>query len=137
MAEKLEDLNLPNAAILRLIKEALPEGVNVGKDARTALGKAASVFVLYLTAAATNISKKKNKKTLGGSDVLEALVSIEFDNFVEPLKESLEAFRNQQKEKKETQAKRKSETPKDSEDKDEAEAEAVASDDDEEMAEAQ
>lgn len=90
MAEKLEDLNLPNAAILRLIKEALPEGVNVGKDARTALGKAASVFVLYLTAAATNISKKKNKKTLGGSDVLEALVSIEFDNFVEPLKESLE-----------------------------------------------
>ena len=28
----------------------LPEGVNVSKEARTAIGKAASVFILYATA---------------------------------------------------------------------------------------
>lgn len=28
----------------------LPEGVNVSKEARTAVGKAASVFILYATA---------------------------------------------------------------------------------------
>jgi len=28
----------------------LPEGVNVSKETRTAIGKAASVFILYLTA---------------------------------------------------------------------------------------
>lgn len=49
MAERPEDLNLPNAVVTRIIKEALPTGVNVGKDARLAISKAASVFVLYAT----------------------------------------------------------------------------------------
>lgn len=49
MAERPEDLNLPNAVVTRIIKEVLPAGVNVGKDARLAISKAASVFVLYAT----------------------------------------------------------------------------------------
>lgn len=49
MAERPEDLNLPNAVVARIIKEALPTGINVGKDARIAISKAASVFVLYAT----------------------------------------------------------------------------------------
>jgi len=49
MAEKPEDLNLPNAVVTRIIKESLPSGINVGKDARLAISKAASVFVLYAT----------------------------------------------------------------------------------------
>jgi DNA polymerase epsilon subunit 3 len=50
MAEKMDDLNLPAAVVTRLIKEALPEGVNISKESRTAVSKAASVFVLYTTA---------------------------------------------------------------------------------------
>ena len=49
MAEKPEDLNLPNAVISRLVKEALGDGVNISKEARSAISKAASVFVLYCT----------------------------------------------------------------------------------------
>lgn len=93
MAERPEDLNLPNAVITRIIKEAvstgsfplpgrgrwvgfragpkrfprrapllaapfsrpaslptqLPDGVNVSKEARSAISRAASVFVLYAT----------------------------------------------------------------------------------------
>lgn len=49
MAERPEDLNLPNAVVTRIIKEAIPPGVNIGKDARLAISKAASVFVLYAT----------------------------------------------------------------------------------------
>ena len=49
MAERLEDLNLPNAVVTRIIKEALPEGVTIAKDARTAVAKASSIFILYLT----------------------------------------------------------------------------------------
>lgn len=40
---------LPNAAILRIIKSKLPEGVQLHKDAKTAFSKACSLFVLYLT----------------------------------------------------------------------------------------
>ena len=49
MAERPEDLNLPAAVVARLMKDALPEGCNVSKEARQAVCRAASVFVLYLT----------------------------------------------------------------------------------------
>ncbi|XP_068087174.1 uncharacterized protein [Anabrus simplex] len=37
MAERLEDLSLPNTVVTRLAKETLPDGVNVAKEARTAI----------------------------------------------------------------------------------------------------
>ncbi|XP_023938314.1 DNA polymerase epsilon subunit 3 [Bicyclus anynana] len=93
MAEKLEDLNLPLTVVTRIVKETLPEGVAISKEARTGLAKAASVFVLYVTSAATNIVKNNKRKALTGQDVLEAMTDIEFDRFVEPLREALENYK--------------------------------------------
>ncbi|CAH2061998.1 unnamed protein product, partial [Iphiclides podalirius] len=93
MAEKLEDLNLPLTVVTRIVKESLPEGVSISKEARTGLAKAASVFVLYVTSAATNIVKNNKRKALTGQDVLEAMKDIEFDRFVEPLTEALENYK--------------------------------------------
>lgn len=89
MAEKLEDLNLPNASVAKIIKETLPTSVNVGKDARSALSRAASVFVLYVTSQASSEAQKVNRKTLTAQDVLTALRELEFGSFIEPLEESL------------------------------------------------
>ncbi|KAG8229618.1 hypothetical protein J437_LFUL002343 [Ladona fulva] len=108
MAERPEDLNLPNAAVMRLVKEALPEGIAVGKEARNALAKAASVFILYLTSLSNNLAIKNNRKTINGQDVINALEDGEFQQFVGPLKDALDAFKKGKKEKKDAQAKRKS-----------------------------
>ncbi|XP_020299050.1 DNA polymerase epsilon subunit 3 [Pseudomyrmex gracilis] len=107
MAERLEDLNLPNAVVTRIIKEALPDGVTVGKDARIAVAKAASIFILYLTSTSNSVAKKANRKTITGPDVIQAMADIEFDQFVDPLQESLENFRKVQKEKKDATTKKK------------------------------
>ncbi|EZA47092.1 hypothetical protein DMN91_004368 [Ooceraea biroi] len=107
MAERLEDLNLPNAVVTRIIKEALPDGITIGKDARIAVAKAASIFILYLTSSANVIAKKGNRKTISGPDVIQAMVDIEFDQFVDTLQESLENFRKVQKEKKDATSKKK------------------------------
>lgn len=107
MAEKPEDLNLPNAVISRLVKEALGEGVNISKEARSAISKAASVFVLYCTSCANNHAIENKRKTLTANDVLSALEEMEFEEFIDPLKESLEAFKKEQKDKKEAAAKRR------------------------------
>ncbi|XP_043474929.1 DNA polymerase epsilon subunit 3-like [Leptopilina heterotoma] len=107
MAEKLEDLNLPNAVVTRIIKEALPDGISVGKDARLAVAKASSIFILYLTSTANSIAKKHNRKTISGSDVIQAIEDIEFDQFKSPLNEALENFKKTQKEKKDATAKKK------------------------------
>ena len=90
MAECPEDLNLPNAVIMRIIKDALPDGVAVSKEARSAMAKAASVFVLYATSTANALAQRNKKKTVNAQDVLTALQDMEFENFVEPLQESLD-----------------------------------------------
>lgn len=117
MVERIEDLNLPNAVVTRLmkvrsvdflyfilnhdnlfyfhdkftfIKDALPDGVSISKEARSALTRAASVFILYLTTSASSAAKDKKVKTMTANHIFEALEEIEFENFVEPLKKFLE-----------------------------------------------
>lgn len=107
MAEKPEDLNLPNAVIARIMKEALPEGVIISKEARTAISKAASVFVLYCTSCANNSALQQKRKTLKDIDVLSAVEEMDFEGFIPTLKQSLESFKAEQKEKKEALEKRK------------------------------
>uniref|UniRef100_A0A0B6Z7R3 DNA polymerase epsilon subunit 3 n=1 Tax=Arion vulgaris TaxID=1028688 RepID=A0A0B6Z7R3_9EUPU len=106
MAERPEDLNLPNAVVTRIIKDAIPEGVSVSKEARLAISKAASVFVLYATSCSNNFALKNKRKTINAQDVLSAMEDMEFEQFIEPLQQCQEAFRAEKLEKK------KEKTPK-------------------------
>eukprot|EP00731_Ephydatia_muelleri_P023810 Em0016g81a len=107
MAEKAEDLSLPASVVARIIKDALPDGVNVSKEARAAIGKAASVFILYATACSNNFALKGKRKTLAAGDVFAALEDMEFQHFIPELKECLEAYKHEQKEKRDAAADRK------------------------------
>lgn len=44
-----EEMSLPSAAIQRIIKTKLPDGVMIGKEAKVAFSKSASIFILYVT----------------------------------------------------------------------------------------
>ncbi|XP_041914971.1 DNA polymerase epsilon subunit 3 [Alosa pseudoharengus] len=112
MAERPEDLNLPNAVITRIIKEALPDGVNVSKEARRAISQAASVFVLYATSCANNFAMKAKRKTLNAGDVMSAMEEMEFERFMQPLREALEAYKKGQKGKKEASEQKKKDKEK-------------------------
>lgn len=111
MAERPEDLNLPLSVVTRIVRDALPDGVNVSKEARAALAKAASVFVLYATSCANNVAVKSKRKTVTGSDIIAAMEEMEFENFIDSLNGNLEQFR-QGKSKKDA-AKSKREKSKD------------------------
>ncbi|KAL2100074.1 hypothetical protein ACEWY4_004468 [Coilia grayii] len=128
MAERPEDLNLPNAVITRIIKEALPDGVNVSKEARRAISQAASVFVLYATSCANNFAMKAKRKTLNAGDVMAAMEEMEFERFLQPLREALEAYKKGQKGKKEASEQKK----KDKEKKSDAEESDKNKDEEEE-----
>ncbi|RUS87209.1 hypothetical protein EGW08_005049 [Elysia chlorotica] len=106
MAERPEDLNLPNAVVTRIIKDAIPEGVNVSKEARLAISKAASVFVLYATSCSNNFAVKGKRKTINAQDVLCAMEDMEFEQFIEPLQQCQEAFRQEKQDKKKEKASR-------------------------------
>ncbi|XP_076454680.1 DNA polymerase epsilon subunit 3-like [Babylonia areolata] len=131
MAERPEDLNLPNAVVGRIIKDAIPEGVNVSKEARLAISKAASVFVLYATSCSNNYALKAKRKTISAQDVLSAMEEMDFEQFVEPLTDALEAFRSQQQGKKERKKEKESSATSESDRPEEASEEKVPSDEDE------
>ncbi|TNN08075.1 DNA polymerase epsilon subunit 3 [Schistosoma japonicum] len=95
MAEKAEDLYLPNAVLLRIIRESLPERTLVSREARSAISKSASSFILYVTSLASVHSEKAKRKTLTGNDILAALKEMEFDHFIPALKEFLDKYREQ------------------------------------------
>ena len=107
MAENPEDLNLPNAVVNRIVRDALPPSCKVSKEANAAIAKAASVFVLYATSCANNVAQKSHRKTLNGADVIKGIQEMEFDKFVKPLETSLEQWKAGQAKKKEESSKRK------------------------------
>lgn len=102
MVERMQELNLPNAVVGRLIKDTLPEGINASKEFRMAISRAASVFVIFLSSAATEEAVNHNVKTLTADHIFAALEETEFESFVQPLKETLEIYRKSVKDKKDS-----------------------------------
>uniref|UniRef100_A0A8D8PQ28 DNA polymerase epsilon subunit 3 n=1 Tax=Cacopsylla melanoneura TaxID=428564 RepID=A0A8D8PQ28_9HEMI len=99
MAESLDDLNLPSVAILRLIKEALPEDskLSISKDVKLAAGKATSLFILHLTTEALSIAQEKKRKVLSGPDVIEGVKQCGFEVFAETLQKKLDELNSKKK----------------------------------------
>lgn len=56
--------------------------------------------VIYLTSSTAAAAKKQKHKSLSSDNVFSALEEIEFENFIEPLRDALETFRKVNKDKK-------------------------------------
>ncbi|GIY49797.1 DNA polymerase epsilon subunit 3 [Caerostris darwini] len=83
---------VPSESISSLFTNPIPEGINVSKEARSAITRAASVFILYTTACASQVQAASLRKTLAIQDVYTALEDMLFEDMIDPIKESLEAF---------------------------------------------
>ncbi|KAB0368523.1 hypothetical protein FD755_019557 [Muntiacus reevesi] len=95
-AEGPEDLNLPNAIITGITREALRDGVNISTS------RTASIFVLNAASCANSFAMGGKLKTPNASDVLSAMEKMAFQHFVTLFKEALEAYKKEQKGKEES-----------------------------------
>ncbi|CAL5075516.1 unnamed protein product [Urochloa decumbens] len=108
---------LPKAIVRRLVKDKLAhiagggEGgeVIVNKDAMAAFAESARIFIHYLSATANDMCKESKRQTINADDVLKALDEMEFSEFVEPLRTSLEEAKMQIEDQKQAKSKRKKE----------------------------
>lgn len=64
MIEKVQDMSLPGATVQKIIKDALPDGIGVAKDARIAISKAATVFGMFLNSPLDRESKSLRLKKM-------------------------------------------------------------------------
>ncbi|EDV22398.1 uncharacterized protein TRIADDRAFT_28921, partial [Trichoplax adhaerens] len=87
------DRFLPIANVNRIMKAALPKVGKIAKDAKECVQECVSEFVSFITSEASDRCQQEKRKTINGEDILFAMSSLGFDNYIEPLKMYLTKYR--------------------------------------------
>lgn len=88
-----QDRFLPIANVAKIMKRAIPETGKIAKDARECVQECVSEFISFITSEASDRCHMEKRKTINGEDVLFAMSTLGFDNYVEPLKIYLQKYR--------------------------------------------
>jgi len=81
--------SLPAASVNKILKSALPKGTHFSKEAKQYLTKAGSVFALYISTIASDISEefqgKRKKPQVQPQHIMQALEEMDFKSISEEL----------------------------------------------------
>ncbi|XP_068669463.1 nuclear transcription factor Y subunit B-like [Aristolochia californica] len=88
-----QDRYLPIANISRIMKKALPANGKIAKDAKETVQECVSEFISFITSEASEKCQREKRKTINGDDLLWAMATLGFEDYVEPLRIYLNKFR--------------------------------------------
>eukprot|EP00164_Ancoracysta_twista_P000148 GFYU01000218.1.p1 GENE.GFYU01000218.1~~GFYU01000218.1.p1 ORF type:complete len:154 (-),score=53.91 GFYU01000218.1:458-919(-) len=88
-----QDRYLPIANISRIMKKALPPNAKIAKDAKEMVQECVSEFISFITSEASEKCQHEKRKTINGDDLMWAMSTLGFENYVEPLKLYLHKYR--------------------------------------------
>ena len=88
-----QDRFLPIANVSRIMKKALPANAKISKDAKETMQECVSEFISFITGEASDKCQREKRKTINGDDLLWAMTTLGFEDYVEPLKHYLHKFR--------------------------------------------
>ncbi|XP_010554540.1 PREDICTED: nuclear transcription factor Y subunit B-1 [Tarenaya hassleriana] len=88
-----QDRSLPIANISRIMKKALPPNGKIGKDAKDTVQECVSEFISFITSEASDKCQKEKRKTVNGDDLLWAMATLGFEDYLEPLRIYLQRYR--------------------------------------------
>ncbi|GAV70263.1 CBFD_NFYB_HMF domain-containing protein/Aminotran_4 domain-containing protein, partial [Cephalotus follicularis] len=88
-----QDRYLPIANISRIMKKALPVNGKIAKDAKDTVQECVSEFISFITSEASDKCSKEKRKTINGDDLLWAMATLGFEDYIEPLKVYLARYR--------------------------------------------
>lgn len=88
-----QDRYLPIANISRIMKKALPPNGKIAKDAKDTVQECVSEFISFITSEASDKCQKEKRKTINGDDLLWAMATLGFEDYIEPLKIYLARYR--------------------------------------------
>jgi histone H3/H4 len=75
------------------MKRALPANAKISKDAKETLQECVSEFISFITGEASDKCKREKRKTVNGDDLLWAMSTLGFEDYIEPLKVYLQKYR--------------------------------------------
>uniref|UniRef100_A0ACD5TFV7 Uncharacterized protein n=1 Tax=Avena sativa TaxID=4498 RepID=A0ACD5TFV7_AVESA len=88
-----QDRFLPIANISRIMKKAIPANGKIAKDAKETVQECVSEFISFITSEASDKCQREKRKTINGDDLLWAMATLGFEEYIEPLKVYLQKFR--------------------------------------------
>eukprot|EP01137_Pigoraptor_chileana_P031193 Opistho-2@18657 len=88
-----QDRFLPIANVSKIMKNAIPDNGKIAKDAKECVQECVSEFISFITSEASDRCHQEKRKTINGEDILWAMQSLGFDNYIEPLKLYLQKYR--------------------------------------------
>ncbi|XP_061339786.1 nuclear transcription factor Y subunit B-3-like [Gastrolobium bilobum] len=94
-----QDRLLPIANVSRIMKKALPANAKISKEAKETMQECVSEFISFITGEASDKCQKEKRKTINGDDLLWAMTTLGFEEYVEPLKTYLNKYREMEGEK--------------------------------------
>ncbi|KAJ6425504.1 hypothetical protein OIU84_026144 [Salix udensis] len=88
-----QDRFLPIANISRIMKKALPANGKIAKDAKETVQECVSEFISFITSEASDKCQREKRKTINGDDLLWAMATLGFEDYIDPLKIYLSRYR--------------------------------------------
>nr|XP_043621465.1 nuclear transcription factor Y subunit B-3-like isoform X2 [Erigeron canadensis] len=99
LSAREQDRFLPIANVSRIMKKALPANAKISKDAKETVQECVSEFISFITGEASDKCQREKRKTINGDDLLWAMTTLSFEEYVEPLKVYLAKYREMEGEK--------------------------------------
>ncbi|KAK9096836.1 hypothetical protein Sjap_022333 [Stephania japonica] len=96
---KEQDRFLPIANVSRIMKKSLPPNAKISKEAKETVQECVSEFISFITGEASDKCQREKRKTINGDDLLWAMSTLGFENYVEPLRNYLGKYRETEGEK--------------------------------------
>ncbi|KAH6835142.1 nuclear factor Y [Perilla frutescens var. hirtella] len=84
---------LPIANVSRIMKKSLPANAKISKEAKETVQECVSEFISFVTGEASDKCQREKRKTINGDDLLWAMTTLGFENYVVPLKDYLCKYR--------------------------------------------
>ncbi|GKV25297.1 hypothetical protein SLEP1_g34756 [Rubroshorea leprosula] len=94
-----QDRFLPIANVSRIMKKSLPSNAKISKEAKETVQECVSEFISFITGEASDKCQREKRKTINGDDLLWAMTTLGFENYVGPLKVYLNRYRETEGEK--------------------------------------
>lgn len=98
-SNKEQDRFLPIANVGRIMKKFIPGNGKISKDAKETVQECVSEFISFVTGEASDKCQREKRKTINGDDIIWAITTLGFEDYVAPLKHYLNKYRELEGEK--------------------------------------
>ncbi|KAG8374628.1 hypothetical protein BUALT_Bualt10G0015200 [Buddleja alternifolia] len=89
------DQYMPIAKIINIMRRVLPANAKIADDAKETIQECVSEFISFITSEANKRCHGEYRKTITPKDVLSAMGTLGFDNYIDPLTIFLNKYRSE------------------------------------------